>query len=108
MAAVCGLPLALCLAAPARADEISDFVDAHGNEVCNTMRAEQNFIGVKHAIDVILATSGLPQDQTGRLLAASVKADCPEAGALVEEFVWVVKHHNQQDMQQSDGAILGF
>lgn len=105
-AAVCGLSMGLVLAAPAHGsgDVISDYVTDHGGEVCAFMRDQPSLAGVKHAVDHILATSGLPEDQTGRLLAGSVMANCPEEGPLVEQFVWYVKHRQQQ---QAGGATLG-
>jgi hypothetical protein len=96
-AALCALPIGLVLAGPAHGsgDAVSDYVADHGGEVCAFMSDQPNLAGVKHAVNHILATSGLPEDQTGRLLAGSVTADCPEYGALVEEFVRYV-HHRQQ------------
>lgn len=94
---LCGLPVGLALAIPAygTGDVISDYVADHGGEVCGFMRDQPNLAGVKYAVDHILATSGLPEDQTGRLLAGSVRADCPEDGPLVDEFVWYMKHRQQ-------------
>lgn len=104
-AVVCGLPIGLVLAAPAHGsgDAVSGYVDDHGAEVCGFMRDQPNLAGVKHAVDHILATSGLPEDQTGRLLAGSVSADCPEDGQLVEEFVWYI-HRRQQSSNGSAGT----
>lgn len=94
---LCALPLAVLLAVPARSsgDAISGYVDEHGGEVCAFMNDQPTLAGVKHAVDHILATSGLPEDQTGRLLAGSVSAKCPEYGVLVEEFVWYVQHRQK-------------
>ncbi|WP_235663933.1 hypothetical protein [Mycolicibacter terrae] len=105
-AALCALPGGLVLAGPAHAsgDAISGYVDDHGGEVCAFMTDQPNLAGVKHAVNHILETSGLPQDQTGQLLAGSVMADCPQYGELVEEFIWYV-HHRQQ--QQNGGIGLG-
>lgn len=96
-AVLCGLPMSLAVAVPAHAsgDAIGGYVDDHGGEVCAFMNDQPNLAGVKHAVDHILATSGLPEDQTGQLLAGSVRADCPQNGELVEEFVWYIRHHNQ-------------
>lgn len=93
-AALCGLPIGLALSVPAHAsgDVISDYVTDHGGDVCTFINDEPTLAGVKHAVSYILATSGLPEDQTGRLLAGSVIANCPEDGPLVEEFVWYQKH----------------
>lgn len=93
-AMLCGLPMGLMLSVPAHAsdDQIGDYVTDHGGDVCAFINDQPNLAGVKRAVDHILATSGLPEDQTGRLLAGSVVADCPQDGPLVEEFVWYVKH----------------
>ncbi|CAJ1500867.1 hypothetical protein MU0083_002539 [[Mycobacterium] kokjensenii] len=98
-----GLPMGLVLSIPAQAsgDVIGDYIADHGGEVCDYINEQQNLAGVKHAVDHILATSGLPQNQTGRLLAGSVMAGCPEDGPLVDEFVWYVKYRQQQ---QAPGA----
>ncbi|MEO8814580.1 MAG: hypothetical protein ABI307_00325 [Mycobacterium sp.] len=105
-ATLCGLPLSLILALPAHGsgDAISGYVGDHGGEVCEFIRDQPNLTGVKHAVDHILVTSDLPEDQTGRLLAGSVTAFCPDYGVLVEEFVWYVQHHQQGG---GVGAILG-
>jgi hypothetical protein len=97
VAALCALPIGLVLAGPAHGsgDAVSDYVVDHGGEVCALISEQPNLAGVKHAVNHILATSGLPEDQTGRLLAGSVTADCPEYGVLVEDFVRYV-HHRQQ------------
>lgn len=107
VAALFWLPPYLLFAVPAYADgdAISGYVAQHGGEVCQFVRDEPDLVGVRHAIDHILDTSGLPQDQTGRLLAGSVGADCPEDAALVEEFVWYLRHHQQQ--AGGVGAALG-
>lgn len=101
-AVVCGLPMGLVLSVPAHGsgDVIGDYVADHGGEVCAFMRDQPNMAGVKHSIDHILATSSLPEDQTGRLLAGSVMADCPEQGPLVQEFVVYMKRR-----QQSNGGL---
>jgi len=102
--ALCG---GLFLSAPAHAsgDQISDYVSDHGGDVCAFMNDEPSLTGVKHAVSHILATSGLPEDQTGRLLAGSVLADCPEDGPLVQEFVWYEKHRQQSG--NAAGVTLG-
>lgn len=106
-AVLCALPIGLVLAGPAHGsgDAVGGYVDDHGGEVCAFMNDQPNLAGVKHAVDHILATSGLPEDQTGRLLAASVSADCPEDGVLVEEFVWYIQHRQRSGM--GNGAGLG-
>ena len=108
-AVLCGLPMGLVLSVPAHAsgDQIGDYVTDHGGDVCAFINDEPNLAGVKHAVSHILATSGLPADQTGRLLAGSVIADCPEDGPLVEEFVWYEKRV-QQNSGGGVGAILGY
>ena len=68
---------------------------------------QPNLAGVKQAVDHILATSGLPEDQTGQLLAGSVTADCPENGELVEGFVRYVHHHQQGWMGNGTGLGVG-
>ena len=102
--APCAVALALLLAVPAHSsgDAISGYVDEHGGEVCAFISDQPNLAGVKHAVDHILATSGLPEDQTGQLLAGSVRTNCPEYGELVEEFVWYVHRRQQQN-----GGVLG-
>ncbi|MGV0747638.1 hypothetical protein [Mycolicibacter heraklionensis] len=97
-AVLCGLPMGLVLSTSAHAsgDLIGDYVTDHGGDVCALINEQPNLAGVRHAVDHILATSGLPEDQTGRLLAGSVIADCPEDGLLVEEFVLYVKRRQQQ------------
>ncbi|WP_233424753.1 hypothetical protein [Mycolicibacter heraklionensis] len=104
-AVLCGLPMGLVLSLPAHAsgDQIGDYVADHGGDVCALINGQPNLAGVKHAVDHILATSGLPEDQTGRLLAGSVVAGCPEDGPLVEEFVLYVKRRQQQ---QAGGATM--
>ncbi|MBS9533965.1 hypothetical protein KIH27_10255 [Mycobacterium sp. M1] len=96
-----GLPLSLVLAVPAHADgdAISGYIGGHGGEVCDYMTAQHNLAGVRDAVDHILATSELPQDQTGRLLAGSVTTFCPQDGDLVEEFIWYMQH------RQSGGGV---
>lgn len=96
-AALCALPVTLALAGPAHAsgDAVGDYVTDHGGEVCAFMAGQPNLAGVKHAVDHILTTSGLPEDQTGRLLAGSVSANCPEYAPLVEQFVWYMRHRQQ-------------
>ncbi|ORW89484.1 Uncharacterised protein [Mycolicibacter terrae] len=108
-AALCAAPVGLALAAPAHAsgDAVSGYVDEHGGEVCGFMSDQPTLAGVKHAVDHILATSGLPPDQTGQLLAGSVTADCPQYGELVEQFVWYVHHRQQQQQNGGIGAVLG-
>lgn len=108
-AALSALPIGFVLAGPAlgSGDAVSDYVDGHGGEVCAFMTDQPNLAGVKHAVNHILVTSGLPEDQTGRLLAGSVSADCPEYGALVEEFIRYV-HRRQQQQSAGVGAGLGF
>lgn len=103
-AGLCGLSMGLGLVAPVHAsgDAVSGYVDDHGAEVCGFINDQPNLAGVKHAVDHILATSGLAEDQTGRLLAGSVTAFCPQDGELVQEFVRYV-----QRRQQSGGAVLG-
>lgn len=107
-AALCALPIGLVLAGPARGsgDAISGYVDDHGREVCGFMADQPNLAGVKRAVNHILATSGLPQDQTGQLLAGSVMADCPEYGELVQQFIRYV-HQRQQQQNGGIGAVLG-
>lgn len=104
-AVLCGLPTGLVLAGPAHGtgDAVRGYIDDHGREVCAFINEQPNLAGVKHAIDHILATSGLPQDQTGQLLAGSVAADCPEKGELVDEFVWYV-HRRQQSGTGTGGT----
>jgi hypothetical protein len=100
---LCGLPMGLVLAAPAFAsgDQIGDYVTDHGNDVCAFINDQPSLAGVKHAVSHILATSGLPEDQTGRLLASSVIADCPEDGPLVQEFVLYER------LRQQNGTAAG-
>ncbi|OBI03092.1 hypothetical protein AWC18_11025 [Mycolicibacter nonchromogenicus] len=106
-AVLCGLPVGLVLSIPAHAngDQIGDYVADHGGDVCALIKDQPNLVGVKLAVSHILATSGLPADQTGRLLAGSVRADCPEDGALVDEFVWYEKRRQQSNT--GVGATLG-
>ena len=111
VAALSALPVALLSAGSAHAsgDAVGGYVDDHGGEVCGFMRDQPNLGGVKRAVDHILATSGLPEDQTGRLLAASVSVDCPESGALVEEFVWYVRNRQQSSAGGGGtGVTLGY
>ena len=107
--ALCALPMALLSTGTAHAsgDAVGGYIDDHGGEVCAFMRDQPNLGGVKRAVDHILATSGLPEDQTGRLLAGSVSADCPESGALVEEFVWYVHNRQQNGTGGGIGVTLG-
>lgn len=104
--ALLGTPLCCVPAATAHAeqDAVNAYVSEHGTEVCGFMRAQPGLPGVKHAVDHILATSGLPEDQTGPLLGASVTADCPDSADSVREFVWYVQHHQQG---AGSGAVLG-
>lgn len=101
-AVLCGLPMGLLLAIPAHAtgDQIGDYVTEHGGDVCALINDQPNLAGVKNAVSHILETSGLPADQTGRILAGSVMADCLQDGPLVDEFVWYEKHR-----QQSGGGV---
>lgn len=106
VAALCALPMGLLLAAPAHGsgDAISGYVDDHGREVCGFMADQPSLAGVQHAVEHILGTSGLPEDQTGRLLAGSVATHCPEYGELVDGFVWYVRHRQQS---AAPGATVG-
>lgn len=101
-AVLCGLPMGLVLSAPVQAtgDLISDYVTDHGRDVCALIQDQPSLVGVRNAVGHILATSGLPADQTGRLLAGSVMADCPEDGQLVQEFVYYERRR-----QQSSGGV---
>ncbi|MFL0179400.1 MULTISPECIES: hypothetical protein [unclassified Mycobacterium] len=107
VAVLCGLPMGLvpCIPAHASGDQIGDYVTDHGGDVCAFINDQPNLAGVKHAVSHILATSGMPADQTGRLLAGSVIADCPEDGPLVEEFVWYERHREQSN--SGVGVTLG-
>ena len=107
VAALCGLPLSLTLAGPVHAsgDAVSSYVGDHGPEVCALINEQPTLTGVKHAVSHILETSGLPEDQTGRLLAGSVTAFCPEDGDLVEEFVWYIQHRQQNSVTGSGSAL---
>lgn len=102
------LPLCPFFAAPAYGDgdAITGYVGQHGGEVCAYVSDQPDLAGVRQAVDYILATSGLPEDQTGRLLGGSVATFCPEDAELVEEFVWYVRHR-QSSPGIGIGAILG-
>ncbi|GFG68855.1 hypothetical protein MSEN_05750 [Mycolicibacter senuensis] len=104
------LPIGFVLAAPAHGigDAVSDYVADHGGEVCAFMDDQPNLAGVKGAVNHILGTSGLPENQTGRMLAGSVTVDCPEYGGLVDEFVRYVQRRQQQQQNGGIGAVLGY
>lgn len=106
-AAISVVPLSLVSAGATHADPdpLTGYTGVHGGEVCALMRAEPDFAGVRRAVDHILATSELPADQTGRLLAGSVGQYCPEDAQLVEKFIWYVRHHQQQG--SGIGVVLG-
>lgn len=91
----------------AEGDPTDSYVTEHGAEVCDFIRAEPNVVGVRHAVDHILATSGEPVDQTGRLLGASVRTYCPEQGLPVQEFVWFIRNHQQNGGSLGGSAIAG-
>lgn len=99
----------LLCAAPAHAegDTADPYVAEHGPEVCDFIRAEPNVVGVRHAVDHILETSGQPADQTGRLLGASVRTYCPEQGLAVQEFVRFMRNHQQNGGSLGAAAIAG-
>lgn len=99
--ALMGTSLCLIPVATADVDGVNAYVSAHGAEVCGVMHAQPGVPGVKHAVDHILATSGLPEDQTGPVLGAVVSADCPDSAEAVREFVWYVQRHQQ------NGSALG-
>lgn len=107
--AVLAMPLSLLPAVAAHADQdaVDSYVSEHGGEVCGLMHEQPGLPGVRNAIDHIVTTSGLPQDQTGPVLGASVTTHCPDSAESVREFVWYAQHHQLGGLGTGVGAILG-